>query len=153
MTFVQSDEVTWPDQKNFAMLWLLRHWLQYRQLRTWIHDILCYPTINCDTGQHSQFLRCFYQYPTFKLFNDILQNSCRPLISAYLPEAAIKCPVRSSLNPHNPLCSKTHKTSHHPQNWDNIRTYLCNFKGRKIPSVHSANSNPVLGLGKICGNI
>ena len=21
---------------------------------------LCYMTINCDTGQHSQFLRCFY---------------------------------------------------------------------------------------------
>ena len=59
MTFVQSDEVTWPDQKNFAMLWHLRHWLQYRQLRTWIHDNLCYLTINCDTGQHLQFLRCF----------------------------------------------------------------------------------------------
>ena len=26
---------------------------------TWIHDNLCYLTINCDTGQHSQFLRCF----------------------------------------------------------------------------------------------
>ena len=60
MTFVQSDEVTWPDQKNFAMLWLLRHWLQYRQLRTWIHDNLCYLTINCDAGQYSQFLRCLH---------------------------------------------------------------------------------------------
>ena len=40
-------------------LWHLRHWLQYWQLRTWIHDNLCYLTINCDTGQHSQFLRCF----------------------------------------------------------------------------------------------
>ena len=52
----------WPDltKKNFAMLWHLRHWLQYRQLRTWIHDNLCYLTINCDTGQHSQFLRCFH---------------------------------------------------------------------------------------------
>ena len=28
-------------------------------MRTWIHDNLCYVTINCDTGQHSQFLRCF----------------------------------------------------------------------------------------------
>ena len=36
----------------------LRHWLQYWQLRTWINDNLCYLTINCDTGQHSQFLRC-----------------------------------------------------------------------------------------------
>ena len=34
----------WPDltKKSFAMLWHLRHWLQYRQLRTWIHDILCF---------------------------------------------------------------------------------------------------------------
>ena len=40
-------------------LWHLRHWLQYWQLRTWIHDNLCYLTINWDTGQHSQFLRCF----------------------------------------------------------------------------------------------
>ena len=28
-------------------------------LRTWIHDNLCYLTINCNTGQHSQFLQCF----------------------------------------------------------------------------------------------
>ena len=32
--------------------------LQYWKLRTWINDNLCYLTINCDTGQHSQFLRC-----------------------------------------------------------------------------------------------
>ena len=44
-------------------LWYLRHWLQYWQLRTWNHDNLCYLTINCDTGQHSQFLRCFPRYP------------------------------------------------------------------------------------------
>ena len=50
-------DLTWP-KKTFAMLWHLRHWLQYRQLRTSIHDDLCYLTINCDTGQHSQFLRC-----------------------------------------------------------------------------------------------
>ena len=36
----------------------LRHWLQYWQLRTWINDNICYLTINCDTGQHSQFLGC-----------------------------------------------------------------------------------------------
>ena len=55
----------WPDltKKNFAMLWHLRHWLQYRQSRTWIHDNLCYLTINCDTGQHSQFLQCFLLHP------------------------------------------------------------------------------------------
>ena len=27
---------------------------------TWIHYNLCYLTINCDTGQHSQFLRCLF---------------------------------------------------------------------------------------------
>ena len=27
-------------------------------MKTWIHGNLCYLTINCDTGQHSQFLRC-----------------------------------------------------------------------------------------------
>ena len=32
--------------------------LQYWKLRTWINDNICYLTINCDTGQHSQFLRC-----------------------------------------------------------------------------------------------
>ena len=26
---------------------------------TWIHDNLYYLTINCDTGQHLQFLQCF----------------------------------------------------------------------------------------------
>ena len=83
-TFVQSDEKTWHDQKKITKtntkkktmaktktktfwehllrdLWHLRHWLQFWQLRTWIHDNLCDLTINCDTGQHSQFLRCFYQ--------------------------------------------------------------------------------------------
>ena len=43
-------------------LWHLRYWLKYWQLRTWINDNLCYLTINCDTGQHSQFLRCFIWY-------------------------------------------------------------------------------------------
>ena len=46
----------WKD--NPGDLWHLRHWLQFWQLRTWIHDNLCYLTNNCDTGQHSQFLRC-----------------------------------------------------------------------------------------------
>ena len=46
-------------------LWYLRHWLQYWQLRTCFHDNLCYLTINCDTGQHSQFLRCLFVYCNF----------------------------------------------------------------------------------------
>ena len=36
----------------------MRHWLQFWQLRTWIHDNLCYLTIKSDSGQHLQFLRC-----------------------------------------------------------------------------------------------
>ena len=74
-TFDQSDEETWPDQKKdkdkdkekrtMIDLWHLRHWLHLRQLRTWIHDNLCYLTINCDTGQHSQFLRCLWTSMNF----------------------------------------------------------------------------------------
>ena len=37
----------------------MRHCLHFWQLRTWIHDHLCNLTIMSDTGQHSQFLRCF----------------------------------------------------------------------------------------------
>ena len=43
-------------------LWHLRHWLQFWQLRTWMHDNLWYLTINCDTGQHLQSLRCFFDF-------------------------------------------------------------------------------------------
>ena len=53
-----DDNFFW-DLFSTCDLWYLRHWLQYWQLRTWFHDNLCYLTINCDIGQHSQFLRCF----------------------------------------------------------------------------------------------
>ena len=53
----------------------MRHWLQYWQLRTWFHDNLCYLTINCDTGQRSQFLQC--------LANTLLLRSW-PSTDAYL---------------------------------------------------------------------
>ena len=46
----------WSNHGDLSHLW---HWLQCWQLRAWINDNLCYLTINCDTGQHSQFLRCF----------------------------------------------------------------------------------------------
>jgi len=50
----------WPlRQRDPRDFWDLRHWLQFWQLRTWFHDNLCYLTIKSDTGQHSQFLRCF----------------------------------------------------------------------------------------------
>ena len=45
----------WKD--NPGDLWNLRRW-QFSQLRTWIHNNLCYLTINCDTGQHSQWKKC-----------------------------------------------------------------------------------------------
>ena len=45
-------------QDNPADLWQLRRWLQFLQLRTRIHDNLCYLTIKSDSGQHLQFLRC-----------------------------------------------------------------------------------------------
>ena len=56
---VRQCVLTIATQDNPADLWQLRHWLQFLQLRTWIHDNLCYLTIKSDTGQHSQFLRCF----------------------------------------------------------------------------------------------
>ena len=37
----------------------LRHWLQFWQLKTWIHDNIIDLTIKCNTGQHSKFLRRF----------------------------------------------------------------------------------------------
>ena len=46
-------------QRQVSDLWHLRHWIQFWQLRNWIHDKLCFLTIKSDTGQHSQFLRCF----------------------------------------------------------------------------------------------
>ena len=56
---VRQCALTIATQDNPADLWQLRHWLQFLQLRIWIHDNLCYLTIKSDSGQHSQFLRCF----------------------------------------------------------------------------------------------
>ena len=63
-----KDILRTPPKSNPRDLWHLRHWLQFWQLRTWIHDNLCDLTINCDTGQHSQFLRCFYLFMRFMRF-------------------------------------------------------------------------------------
>ena len=46
---------------NFGDLWQLRHWLQFWQLRPRIRDNHCYLTSKSDSGQHSQYLRCFFQ--------------------------------------------------------------------------------------------
>ena len=71
LTFA-CDPPNWDNWDNFWQfwkdspgdLWHLRHWLQFWQLRTWMHDNLWYQTINCDTGQHSQFLRCSLTKPS-----------------------------------------------------------------------------------------
>ena len=42
-----------------------------------MHDNLCYLTINCDTGQHSQFLRCF-------LFLLTSEHPCFPRYACWL---------------------------------------------------------------------
>ena len=47
-------------QDNPAELWHLRHWLQFWQLRTWIHHNLCDLPFRSDTGQYLQFLRCLF---------------------------------------------------------------------------------------------
>ena len=41
-------------------LWHLRDWLQFWQLRPWIHYNFCHLT-KSDTGQHLQFLQCLVQ--------------------------------------------------------------------------------------------
>ena len=46
-------------KRQFGDLWHLKHWLQLLQLRNWIRDNNCYLAIKSDSGQHSQFLRCF----------------------------------------------------------------------------------------------
>ena len=60
-------------------MWQLRHWLQFLQLWTWIHDNLCYMTIKSDTGQHSQFLRCLiHSCDTFKRWTRSPRRKTQP---------------------------------------------------------------------------
>ena len=69
---------------NFDKLLPLIHWLQLWQLRTWFHDNRCFLTINCDTGQHLQFLWClksFYYYIWFH-FPGVSFHSNFPRLSA-----------------------------------------------------------------------
>ena len=60
-----------PSKSDPSDLWHLRHWLQLRQLRNWSHENICYLTIKNDTGQHSQFLWCFWYnnkfWPEFQI--------------------------------------------------------------------------------------
>ena len=58
--------MTWHDMTWHDMTWHdMEVWncCYFRQLRTWVHDNHCYLGIKSDTGQHSQFLRCFVFSP------------------------------------------------------------------------------------------
>ena len=47
--------------ERFSDFWTILGLVTFETLITILTiDNLCYLTINCDTGQHSQFLRCFY---------------------------------------------------------------------------------------------
>ena len=72
-----------PPKSNPRDLWHLRHWLQFWQLRTWIHDNLCDLTINCDTGQLSQFLRCFLVIPLSMKFIRLWEDSLHQCIAEH----------------------------------------------------------------------
>ena len=65
LTIVTAKKQQQQKKTQSQDLWHLRHWLQFLQLRTWIHDNLCYLTIKSDTGQHSQFLRCLLHFTPF----------------------------------------------------------------------------------------
>ena len=101
---------------NDCFLWqLLRHWLQYWQLRTWFQDNLCYLTINCDPWQHSQFLQCFVCHPFSNVRGMGFQDGCRcgptctseqPYVSLFpapAPENAISHSLDISLVYFQPL--------------------------------------------------
>ena len=71
---------------NFGDLWHLRHWLQFLQSRTWIHDNLCYLTIKSDSVLEWQWtafailamilhiLKTAFDHPTPHLDNMYVQN-------------------------------------------------------------------------------
>ena len=48
----------------------------------WFHDNLCYLTITCDTGQHSQFLRCFT--PHLPLTSDCVCRAGRIMLEQHV---------------------------------------------------------------------
>ena len=73
-TMTKTNTLRAPSKSDPSDLWHLRHWLHFWQLRTWFLDNLCYLTIKSDTGQHSQFLRCFFLFCTFPLCDTILPN-------------------------------------------------------------------------------
>ena len=54
--------------------------LHFRQLRTWSQDNRCYLTIKSDTGQHSQFLRCFYRFVSLP---ECFRNLMAEIVSHY----------------------------------------------------------------------
>ena len=61
-TMKKTNQLRAPSKSDPSDLRHLRHWLHFSQLRTWILYNLCCLTIKSDTGQHSQFLRCFLNF-------------------------------------------------------------------------------------------
>ena len=78
-------------------LWHLWHWLQFLQLRTWIHDNLCYLTIKSDTGQHSQFLRCFEISFTSAIMLFLKKSFYKKVFDVFVTEFCINSSKKCSL--------------------------------------------------------
>ena len=60
LTILDKNQYKDINQDSPRDLWHLRHWLQFWQLRTWIHHNLCDLPFRSDTGQYLQFLRCLF---------------------------------------------------------------------------------------------
>ena len=107
-TFEQSDEGTWTDWKRPTYLptgcffsenlKIFRKSQKFPKISKYSEN-LCYLTINCDTGQHSQFLRCFYQeHPLWCCKEEISWTPFLPFL-ANLPMGiciVVMCPASSS---------------------------------------------------------
>ena len=106
MTIFDSfDNFDHNDKYNPIDLWHDRHWLHFWQLRTWIHDNLCYLTIKSNTGQlHSQFLRCLFlfegsTYKTYILLKMNLYICCFIMFKSFLvnPKLVLTHPCSRAL--------------------------------------------------------
>ena len=98
-----------------------RQWLHYWQLRTWIYDNIRYLTINCDTGQHSQFSRCLNT-------NSLFPQCCQYLHEMHhYPEILVVHPP-----PSNILW----------QNFDSLPVRIISMKLPALPPHHPTKIMP-----------
>ena len=103
-----KDILRTPPKSNPRDLWHLRHWLQLWQLRIWIHDNLSELTINCDTGQHSQFLQCFLLFLIFLIsvrYEVPTQFWNLPPINPMFRVLRTKKPGPNRVKAHNNVCT------------------------------------------------